>query len=85
MLDLSLWVEDNNVRNSFYAKPMASPYAIKYASALSLKTKKSSFLQEGLRRLRNMGPGVPEDEKSEVMPRYMNSLKMRGYDHKYRL
>ena len=84
-MDIYLWVEDYNILNLFYAKPLTSPYVIKFASALSPKTKRSFLLQEGLRRLQDMGPGVPEVEKNKVMSRFMTSLNMSGYDQKYGL
>ena len=39
VLDLKVWVEENIVRHSFYSKPMASPPAIIYKSALPAKLK----------------------------------------------
>ena len=54
VLDLNVWVSQNVVRHSFYSKPMASPLAIMYKSALPAKSKRVSLLQEGLRRLRNL-------------------------------
>ena len=84
MLDLALFMEGNQVRHSFYAKPMSSPFQVMYNSALSPKTKRSSLLQEGLRRFRNMGIGISQDEKNDVISKFMCSLKWSGYDHKFR-
>ena len=85
VLDLSIWVEGSTVHHTFFKKPMASPYMIMYSSALASKTKRQALVQEGLRRLRNMGPGVSQEENLSVMSRLMHSMMMSGYDHKFRL
>ena len=84
VLDLGLSVKDNKIHHTFYSKPMASPYTIHFRSAISRRTKRDTLLQEGMRRLRNMGPGVTNGEKNEVMSKYMNMLRVSGYDEKYR-
>ena len=47
VLDLGLSVEDGKIKHSFYSKPMASPFLIKYSSAISSRTKRDSLLQRG--------------------------------------
>ena len=63
---------------------MSSPYQIHFRSALANKSKRETLLQEGIRRLRNMGPMVEQEEKQTVMSEFMNSLRISGYDHRYR-
>ena len=45
VLDLALWVNDNQVQFSFFKKPMSSPYVNIWRSAISKKTKRDSLLQ----------------------------------------
>ena len=86
VLDVEMWIDnDSDVQFSFYKKPMSSPYVNLYRSALPTKTKRESLLQEGLRRLRHLSSGVNSAEKCEIMSNFMNSLKISGYDHAYRL
>ena len=84
VLDLGLKVVNNKVISHFYLKPMSSPYQMLYTSAIPQKTKRDSLLQEGLRRLRNFSTGVPEAIKNDCMSRFMNSLRISGYDQKFR-
>ena len=84
VMDLALWVNDNQVQFSFFKKPMSSPYVNMWRSAISKKTKRDSLLQEGLRRYRNMGQGVDDAEKRLVLSRFMNQLRISGFDHQYR-
>ena len=84
VLDLGLYIEENIVKHGFYSKPMSNPFVIMYNSAIPNSTKQSSLLQEGLRRIRNMGQNVPNLEKISVLNKFMNSLMISGYDHQYR-
>ena len=84
VLDLELWIEQDQIKHTFYQKPMSSPYQIHFRSALARKSKRETLLQEGIRRLRNMGPDVSDLEKQTVMSKYMNSLRISGYDQSYR-
>ena len=84
VLDLGLYVSDNHIKSGFFSKPMTSPYQIHFRSAIPSRTKRDTLLQEGIRRLRNMGPNTENLEKEAVMSKYMNSLRVSGYDLKYR-
>ena len=84
VLDLQIWIESDKVEFSFYQKPMSSPYVNLYRSALPLKTKRNSLFQEGIRRLTNISPGVPVKERNCILSKFMNSLRISGYDKKYR-
>ena len=63
---------------------MASPFQIHYRSAISKRTKRDSLLQEGIRRLRNLGPTADQLEVKTILSIFMNSLMISGYDHKFR-
>ena len=84
VLDLEIWVENDKVEFSFYQKPMSSPYVNLFRSALPIKTKRNSLFQEGIRRLQNISPGVSVEEKNKILAKFMNSLRISGYDKKYR-
>ena len=84
VLDLNVWIKDNIVHHSVYSKPMASPLAIMYKSALPAKQKRESLLQEGLRRLRNLDPQTPAIERETILSQFIAKLLWSGYDHKFR-
>ena len=85
VLDLEIEVNpEGQIVHRFYSKPMASPYSILYNSALPAKTKRESLLQEGLRRLRNMGQGVPQTEINDCLSKFINRLRISGYNESYR-
>ena len=88
VLDLEMWVHREGgqckVAHSFYKKSVASPYTILKRSALPYSIKKSTLLQEALRRLGNTSDTVPWSEVSEIMSRYNDMLQVSGYSHSER-
>ena len=83
VLDLGLFVQNNKIKTSFYSKPMSSPFTIHFRSAISKRIKRDTLLQEGIRRFRNMGPHVSKLEKEAILSKYMNILRISGYDWNY--
>ena len=88
VLDVEFWMEEIDgvpqIVHSFYKKPVASPFTILKRSALPYTTKKSTLLQEALRRLGNCSDSVPEAEVSLHLSRYGNMLRISGYSEKER-
>ena len=68
-----------NVQFSFYKKEVASKFTIMKRSALSYKVKKSTLLQEALRRINNVGPGLPWSEVALHLTEYSYMLYLSGY------
>ena len=85
VLDLELWVENNQILHSFYKKKASSQYTILKRSALSYSITKSTLLQEAMRRLGNISGSLPKEEVSKVMTKYSNMLRISGYSEKERL
>ena len=48
-----------------------------------MKIKRNSLLQEGIRRLRNISPEIDILEKNLILSRFMNSLRLSGYNHRF--
>ena len=84
VLDLGLSVVNNKICHTFYSKPMSSPYQIHFRSAMAKRTKRETLLQEGIRRLRNIGPSATDLDRNTLMSTYMNSLRISGYDQSFR-
>ena len=54
-------------------------YTILKRSTLSSIFKKSTLLQEALRHINNIGPGLPWDEMTDHLSKYINMLFLSGY------
>ena len=67
------------VLHSFYKKQVASKYTILKRSALSYNIKKSTLLQEALRRLGAISKHLPKSETVTIMNNYSNMLRVSGY------
>ena len=89
VLDLAVWIQEVNgiqtILHSFYKKPVASPCTILKRSALSFKIKKTTPLQEALRRLGNVSPTLPWNESITHLAEYSNMLRISGYTVRERL
>ena len=86
VLDLSVWIyTDNHIQYSFYKKAISSPFLMMYRSAVSGRTKRTSLIQERIRRQVNMSPGVSQEERNEVMSRYMHAMMISVYYAPFRL
>ena len=72
VLDLGLRVVNNKIETSFFSKPMSSPFQIHFKSAMAMRTKRETLLQEGLWRLRNQGPQADQLENRNLMSSFMN-------------
>ena len=65
VLDLEVFLIQNQIEFSFFKKSMSNPRVNLYRSAVSNKTKRDSLIQEGYRRLNNCSSGLTENEKNE--------------------
>ena len=79
VLDLEVWVADNQVRHRFYQKTVSSEYTIINRSALSSSTKTSTTFMECYRRISNCSPDTPWSEIAHHMSKYMNCMRISGY------
>ena len=85
VLDLQIWVENDQVRFKFYEKPMSSDYVLQRWSALSWNIKKSSLAGEVSRRLLNCSPEIFDDVyESEVLDKFRWKMMISGYSEKER-
>ena len=49
-----------------------------------MKVKRSSLIQEGIRRLRNCHEDVPEEEVNGVLTDYMKKMQNSGFSEEFR-
>ena len=72
-------VEVQQIIWRFYEKPMNSPYVILEASAMPIKVKITTMVQEVIRRMRNMNEKVEEREVKEELSKFCMKMKRSGY------
>ena len=51
---------------------------------MSAQTKRNSLFQEAIGRYRNMSDGISTEEKNKMLGKFMNTLRVSGYNRKYR-
>ena len=79
MLDLQVYVENNQFVHEFYEKPVASKYVIPNSSAHSKSMKMAVLVEEGLRRLRNYSRGLAWEVRAGAMAKWSQKLRRSGY------
>ena len=67
------------IRHSFFKKEVASNKVIMYRSAVSIRTKRDTLFQEGLRRLRHMDDSCTVEEVNHVMAEFCYNMMVSGY------
>ena len=80
VLNLGLKVVRNQVEWTFFSKPCTSPYTIHYRSANSMKQKRETLLQEGLRRIRNTSKSLDREIVNNTLSQFMDQLRISGHD-----
>lgn len=79
MLDLQLYVEDEQIKYEFFEKPCANKFVIPAQSAHSKKMRMSVLVEEGMRRLRNCARGLDGEVRRRVMTSWAMKLRRSGY------
>ena len=64
---------------SFFEKTMTSKYCIMERSALSENMKTASLSQEVIRRMLNMSEEIPQEERNEVLEKFISKMETSGY------
>ena len=93
-LDFKMWLEGENddgkekperddckkrIMYSFYEKPMASPFSVMEKSALPENSKNATLAQELVRRMMNTSELLTQEERNEVIEKFIIRLKRSGY------
>ena len=88
ILDLEVWMVRTEegfqeIRYSFYEKPMKSDFVLMARSAVPMATKRAA-VNETIRRLRNYHENVDEEEVAQILSRFCQKLRLSGYGEKFR-
>ena len=84
ILDLFVWIDNCQVKHSFYKKPISSNYTILKRSAISNSIKRNAIFQEGLRRVKNCSDGINDIHITNILTDFSNMLRISGYGEQYR-
>jgi len=85
VLDLQLWVQEDQVNFLFYEKPMTTNFVLHKLSALSCFTKKVTLAGEISRRYFNTRPCLVETGiMDEIVDKFRNKMMVSGYTFKER-
>lgn len=66
------------LRYSFFSKPMAFPYTIMETTALAWCSQCSSLAQEVMRRMCNTDEEVPQEERERIIRDFLDKLRRSG-------
>ena len=87
-MDLRIWIEVRGnvpvLLHTFYKKDVSSRYTILKRLAMSMAIKRTTMIQEALRRLRNMSPELSWEYAKPHMNKFSNILRVSGYSEAYR-
>ena len=81
VLDLEVWIHDNQIKHSFYQKEVSSEFTTLYGSAISETTKLNTVFMEAYRRIINCSPGTPWEEVASNLTRFAETMRISGYNH----
>ena len=84
VLDLAIWTEDNSIEYTFYRKKVSSIYTVMRKSAVTTCTKLDTVFQEFLRRLYNVSPRLPWQERASHLSKFYQTMLISGYNEEER-
>jgi hypothetical protein len=84
ILDLQCSIVNNRILHKFYEKPINTRYCILEKSAVGNRTKFTTLVQETVRRMRNCCSRIPEEEKDEIIQKFVLKMRRSGYKGRYR-
>jgi hypothetical protein len=84
MLDLKVGMKNGETTFQFYSKSMNTPFCIPARSAHSWVTKRSTLVQEGVRRMLTTSSNVTTERRRDIMEEWDRKLRFSGYDRVFR-
>ena len=83
ILDITVWVDWGDkgwrLRHGFYKKECASELTIMARTALSANCKRNTLFQECLRRLGALDTHTTQEDRKQVLEKFLNTLRLSGY------
>ena len=85
MLDMEVGINQvGQVTRKFYSKPMNTPFTIPSRSAHTWQIKRSTLIQEGVRRMLNTSQNTPNSVRNSILEDWDHKMNMSGYDRTFR-
>ena len=89
ILDMEVWMERDSrgvskIRWAFYEKKMKNKFVMMKTSAVGMKAKRRTLVQEVVRRMRNCDRGTELEEIGEVLSKFSQKMRDSGYEEKMR-
>ena len=86
---MEVWIERDErgvskIRRGFYEKKMKNKYVMMRNSAVGMKTKRRTLVQEVVRRMRNSDRETELEEVGEVLSKFCQKMRDSGYEEKMR-
>ena len=69
---------------TFYKKKVSSIYTVLRRSAVTTRTKLDTVFQESLRRLYNVSPRLPWEERASHLSKFVKTMLVSGYSEEER-
>ena len=84
ILDLEMWVQENQMQFSFHRKPVSSKDVILARSAFTLREKKNILLEEASRNQRCCSPELPWKDKAAHLSSLNLAMLRCGHSEQFR-
>ena len=85
VLDLAMWIENDQVTNVFYKKKVSSIFTVLKRSAVSNRTKLNTLFEEVMRRLYNISPNLPLEVWETHLSKFSQCMMISGYSEVERM
>ena len=85
ILDLKVQVVDNKIIYKFHKKKMSNPLGIVRDSAMPDKVTRTTWVETGIRRMRNTSRRLPWQEFADTLSELSFEMLLSGFNEKYRL
>ena len=85
ILDLEVWIGPNQeILHNFYQKPVSSKRVLSARTAFSSTTKMNMLVAERWRRVFNISPSLPWEEKAKVLTQFNLAMLKAGHSENFR-
>ena len=85
MLDSKVWIESGEINFEFYQKETKNKLVLSRRSAMPIRQKIQIHTENIFGRLHNMRKNLDDITKINILNKFMECLKLSGYNHKQRL
>ena len=86
---MEVWIERDEkgvskIRWAFYEKKMKNRFVMMRSTAVGMKTKRRTLVQEVVRRMRNCDRDIELEEMGDILSKFSQKMRDSGYEEKMR-